>query len=73
MDTKGVVNVRELLTDRENASTELVGRSREDVERSLAELHGVGVKIERMEMVRRERTCPYDHFGKRYTTREETG
>jgi DNA-binding Lrp family transcriptional regulator len=73
IDTKGVVNVRELLTDRENASIELVGRSREDVERSLAELHGVGVEIERTEMIRRERTYPYDHFGKRHVTGGETG
>lgn len=67
MGVTGVVCLRELLTNDSNLTIELVGRTREDVEASLAELNSLGVDIERMEMLKRERTQPYNHFGKQHT------
>lgn len=73
MNVSGVVSVRELLTNSVNLSIELVGRDREDIEQSLNELNALGVDIERTEIMKRERSQPYDHFGKEFTSEGETG
>lgn len=73
MDVTGIVCLRELLTDTGNLTIELVGRTRRDVEQTLAELNSRGVDIERMEMLKRERTQPYNHFGKQYVDGEDAG
>lgn len=64
MHVSGVVNVRELMTNDQNLVIELVGNTRREVERSLAELNDRGVNIDRMEMMKCQRTQPFDHFGK---------
>lgn len=73
MDVVGVVSVRELLSNRSNLSIELVGRDRADIERSITELHSLGVELGRVETMKRERTQPYDHFGKKFTDEGDTG
>lgn len=69
----GVVSVRELLTNNANLSIELVGQNKQEIEKSVGELNSMGVDIERMEMLKRVRAFPYNHFGKEHTTEDETG
>ncbi|NIB99836.1 Lrp/AsnC family transcriptional regulator [Halobacterium sp. R2-5] len=69
----GVVSVRELLSNNRNLSIELVGKSKQDIEKSVGELDSLGVDIERMEMLKKVRQFPYNHFGKEYTTETEDG
>lgn len=73
MEVSGVVSVRELLTNNENLSLEVVGHSQADIEKALADLDSLGVDIERMEIMKQERTKPYNHFGKPFTNEDETG
>lgn len=70
MSVSGVVTVRELLTNRQNVSIELVGHSRADVEESLGDIHSRGVDVERMEMVKRERKQPFDNMGRQFVDEE---
>jgi len=72
LSVSGVVSVREILTSKQNLSIELVGHSRGDIEEALASLSDLGVEIERMEMMKRHRFQPYDHFGKQYTSEDDT-
>lgn len=73
MEVSGVISVRELLTNNENLSMEVVGRTSEDVEDTLEALDELGVDIERMEMMKQERTNPYNHFGEEFANEEDTG
>jgi len=68
MEVSGIVSIRELLTNKENLSLEVVGTS-EDIEETLESLDSLGVDIERMRMMKQERTNPYNHFGKSLRTR----
>lgn len=71
MDVVGVVSVRDLLTNKQNLSIELVGYDRQDLEQSLTELNAIGVDIQRTEMMKREKRKPYNHFGKEYVDEGE--
>lgn len=73
MEVSGVVTVRELLTNNENLSLELVGRTQEDIEESLEDLDSLGVHIERMEIMKQEQAQPYNHFGQEFTDGEDVG
>lgn len=73
MEVSGIVSVRELLTNNENLSLEVVGRTSEDVEETLEALDSLGVDIERMEMMKQERANPYNHFGTAFANEEDTG
>ena len=73
MEVSGVVSVRELLTNDENLSLEVVGHTQEDVQDTLEALDSLGVHIERTEIMKRERAKPYNHFGKQFTSEEDTG
>lgn len=73
MEVSGVVSIRELLTNNENLSLEVVGRTSEDIEDTLEGLDALGVDIERMEMMKQERANPYNHFGKEFASEEDTG
>jgi DNA-binding Lrp family transcriptional regulator len=66
MEVSGVISIRELLTNNENLSLEVVGRTSEDIEETLEALDSLGVDIERMEMMKQERVNPYNHFGKEF-------
>lgn len=57
------MNVRELLTHRQNLAVELVGTARRDVEETLAELGELGIEIARIDVLKRELDRPVDHFG----------
>jgi hypothetical protein len=73
MEVAGIVSVRELLTNKESLSLEVVGRTSEDIEETLESLDSLGVDIERMEMMKQERTNPYNHFGEEFANEEDSG
>ncbi|WP_418286180.1 Lrp/AsnC family transcriptional regulator [Halorubrum sp. DTA46] len=73
MEVSGIVSSRELLTNKENLSLEVVGHTSEDIEDTLDALDSLGVDIERMEMMKQERTNPYNHFGKEFANEEDAG
>ena len=73
MELSGVVSVRELLTNEQNLSLELVGRTQEDIEESLEEMDSLGVRVERMEIMKQERAQPYNHFGQEFADDDEVG
>lgn len=73
LEVSGVVSVRELLTNKQNVAIELVGYSRTYVESAIDELNEIGVTIERIEMMKRERVQPFDDLGKQFTTEGDTG
>lgn len=66
-DVAGVVNVRELLTEKENVLVELVNTSQEETERRVGELRDLGVEIVRTEFLKRELSQPFAHFGEQFT------
>ena len=72
MEVSGIVSSRELLTNNENLSLEVEGRTSEDIESTLEALDSLGVDIERMEMMKQQRVNPYNHFGKEFVD-EDTG
>lgn len=67
MQVPGVVSVRELMSNTQNVSIELVQQKRQDMEQSLVKLNALGVDIDRFEILKREHVKPYDHFGKQFT------
>ena len=73
MGVTGIVSIRELLTNNENLSLEVVGHTSEDIEDTLEALDSLGVDIERMEMMKQERANPYNHFGKEFADEGNTG
>ena len=73
MEVSGVVSVRELLTNNENLSLELVGGTQDDIEESLEDLDSHGVHIERMEIMKQERAQSYNHFGQEFADEDDVG
>lgn len=73
MDVIGVVTVHELLTNEENVLIELIARDREEVEQALIDLNATGVEVGRTEILKGTRDQPYNHFGKEFTSEEDTG
>ena len=73
LEVSGVVSVRELLTNNENISLEMVGRTQEDIEESLEALDSLGVDIERMEIMKQERAQSYNHFGQEFADEDDVG
>ncbi|WP_415380457.1 Lrp/AsnC family transcriptional regulator [Halosimplex sp. TS25] len=69
----GVVSVSELLTNNANLSIELVGQNKQEIEKSIGEMSDLGVDIERIDMLKRIRAFPYNHFGKEFTNEDDTG
>ncbi|WP_415383355.1 Lrp/AsnC family transcriptional regulator [Halosimplex sp. TS25] len=69
----GVVSVSELLTDNANLSIELVGQNKQEIEKSIGEMSGLGIDIERMDLLKRVRAFPYNHFGEEFTNEDDTG
>ncbi|MFC7143234.1 Lrp/AsnC family transcriptional regulator [Halosimplex aquaticum] len=69
----GVVSVSELLTNNANLSIELVGQNKQEIEKSIGEMSELGVDIERLDMLKRVRAFPYNHFGEEFTNEDDTG
>lgn len=69
----GVVSVGELLTNNANLSIELVGQNKQEIEESIGEMSELGVDIERMDIMKRIRAFPYNHFGEKFTHEDDAG
>ncbi|WP_135534566.1 Lrp/AsnC family transcriptional regulator [Halostella pelagica] len=67
LDVRGVIEARELLTDEQNLSLELLGANQEDIVRTIERLREVGVSVIRTEILKRELTQPFDEFGEHVT------
>lgn len=63
LDAFGVVDVQELLRGTRNVHVEAVSRDLEETERTTQALDDLGLEIETSEIIKRERTRPFDHFG----------
>lgn len=73
VDVPGVVSVRELLTNNGNLSIELVGKNKREIEKSFGELNSLGADIEGIDILKRVRAFPYNHFGEEHTHEDDTG
>lgn len=71
LGVSGVVSVREFVSNTQNVAIELVGYSRDYIERTINDLNDLGVTIERIELMKRERTQPFNDFGKEHTTADQ--
>ncbi len=63
LDVRGVVEVREMMTGRENVEITAVAPQNEDVTRVALALDELGLDVEREELVRNRYVRPFDHFG----------
>lgn len=67
-DVPGVVQVRELATDTENVSVEVVGASQEEIERRIEALNDLGFEVVKTEVLKREFERPFDGFGNQFVS-----
>lgn len=64
LDVHGVVTVRELLTHHQNIEIEVATSTRRAIEETLTELAGLGLNLDRTELLKRELHQAADNFGK---------
>lgn len=63
LDVFGVVDVQEMLRGTRNVHIEAVSRNLEETEKTTQALDDLGLEIETSEIIKRQRTRPFDHFG----------
>lgn len=63
LDIRGVVEIRELMTGRENVEITVVAPRNEDVTRIAIALDELGFDVEREELIRHRYIRPFNHFG----------
>lgn len=63
LDVFGVVNVQEILTGTRNIRVEAISQEVDTIEKTTRELDELGLEIETSEIIKKERTRPFDHFG----------
>lgn len=63
LDVFGVVDVQEMLRGTRNVHVEAVSRNLEETEQTTQALDDLGLEIETSEIIKRQRTRPFDHFG----------
>lgn len=63
LDVFGVVDVREMLRGTRNVHVEAISRDVGDIEETTQDLDDLGLAIETSEIVKQQRTRPFDHFG----------
>lgn len=75
LDVQGVVDLREMMTGRENIHVEVVATSTTDISRITDAIHDLGLEIESSELIKRRRRQPFDHFhfGDLHGETSETG
>lgn len=71
LDIPGVINVRELLSGRENLQVQAVGKNVNDLRRIATELSDLNLEIVHEHLVQREFHRPYQPFGPDGTTVHE--
>lgn len=62
LDVQGVVDLREMMTGRQNIHVEVVATSTTDISRISDAIHDLGLEIESSELIKRRRMQPFDHF-----------
>lgn len=63
LDVFGVVDVREMVRGTRNVHVEAISRNMGNIEGITQDLDDLGLAIETSEIVKRQRTRPFDHFG----------
>lgn len=63
LDVFGVVDVQEMLCGTQNVHVKAVSQNLEETERTTQALDDLGLEIETSEIIKRQRTRPFDHFG----------
>lgn len=63
LDVFGVIDVREMLRGTRNVHIEAISRNMDDLEVTTQALDDLGLAIETSEIVKQQRTRPFDHFG----------
>jgi len=62
MDVQGVVDLREMMTGRNNVHVEVVATSTSDISRISDAIHELGLQIESTELIKHRRMQPFNHF-----------
>lgn len=62
LDIRGVVEIRETLTGRQNLFVEVVADDTSDMVRISDAIHELGLSVESSEILRQRRVQPFDHF-----------
>lgn len=60
--TKGVIDIREMITGRRNLYVDVVATNSPELTRITDAIHDLGVEIESSELMRRRRVQPFNHF-----------
>src|SRR6056297_2582759 len=60
--TKGVIDIREMITGRRNLYVDVVATNSPDLTTITDAIHDLGVEIESSELMRRRRVQPFNHF-----------
>lgn len=63
LDVYGVVDVREMLSGSRNIRIEAISQEIGDIEETSKELDDLGLEIVTSEIIKQQRTRPFDHFG----------
>lgn len=63
-EVDGVVNVRKFYTAEENLVLEVVGTNKRSFEDSMRDLRELDIQLDRFEIVDREVSKPFSHFGR---------
>lgn len=63
LDVFGVVDVREILRGTQNVHIEAISRDIGEIEETTQALDEIGLEIKSSEIVKQQRTRPFDHFG----------
>ena len=71
LEVSGVVAVRELLTNEQNLTIELVGANRGRIKEILHELSSIGIHIDDMKMMNQERNRPFNGYGEPFVSCEK--
>lgn len=62
-DVKGVVEVQELMSGRENIEVIAIAPTHDDLTATAQSLHELGLDVENEELIRRHYYRPFNHFG----------
>ncbi|WP_290810306.1 AsnC family transcriptional regulator [Halovivax sp.] len=62
ISSEGVVSVTELLTGDRNLQITLVGRTNEDVAKTIEAVEELGIEVRDAELLKAEHRCPFDGF-----------
>lgn len=63
LDVFGVIDVQEMLRGTRNVHVEAISRNMTEIEETTESLDDIGLEIETSEIVKRQRSHPFDHFG----------